>query len=272
MALLATHPGPLARYAVASGGTALITPAIAPVIAVPTTAGTGSEVGRGMGIGLADGRKGVFISQHLIPRVAVCDPELTLGLPRPLTAATGIDALAHGLEAFLSPAVNPPADAIALDGVARLARHLPRAVAVGTDAEARWQVMMGALEGAMCMWKGLGAAHAAAVPLDALGLHHGTLVGVLLPHAVRFVMPAVPAERLARLGAALGCDDPSTLPEWLAQLTMRLGLPAGLGALGVPESALDAAAKEAATSFFNLSAARRGEAPHYLALLRGAMG
>ena len=112
VALLVEHPQPLAQYAMVEGGVARITPAVAPLIAIPTTAGTGSEVGRGALITLADGRKLGLVSPHLIPKVAICDPELRLGLPPWLTAATGMDALAHCLETFLSPRVNPPAEAM----------------------------------------------------------------------------------------------------------------------------------------------------------------
>ncbi len=112
VALLVEHPQPLAQYAMVEGGVARITPAVAPLIAIPTTAGAGSEVGRGALITLADGRKLGLVSPHLIPKVAICDPELRLGLPPWLTAATGMDALAHCLETFLSPRVNPPAEAM----------------------------------------------------------------------------------------------------------------------------------------------------------------
>ncbi len=122
VALLATHAGPLEQYALIGGGLARITAKVAPLIAIPTTAGTGSEVGRGALITLNDGRKLGFISPHMIPKIALCDPELTLGLPARLTAATGMDALTHCIETYLSPRVNPPADAIAW-----MALHAPHA-------------------------------------------------------------------------------------------------------------------------------------------------
>src|SRR5215210_7593118 len=124
VAILATHPEPLARYAAIEGGLGRITDRVAPVIAIPTTAGTGSEVGRAALITLADGRKLGFISPNIFPKRALCDPELTLGLPPFLTAATGLDAFSHCVEAFLSPRYNPPAEAIALDGAARIMRQL----------------------------------------------------------------------------------------------------------------------------------------------------
>jgi alcohol dehydrogenase class IV len=134
VALMATHEGPLEQYAVIAGGLARITPRMAPVIAIPTTAGTGSEVGRASLITLRDGRKLGFISPHMIPRVALCDPELTLGLPPSLTAATGMDALTHCIETYLSPRVNPPAEAIAIDGAGRAARWIRTAFTDGPTA------------------------------------------------------------------------------------------------------------------------------------------
>ncbi|MFO0206480.1 MAG: iron-containing alcohol dehydrogenase, partial [Betaproteobacteria bacterium] len=126
VAILATHPGALADYATILGGSPRITAAAAPLIAIPTTAGTGSEVARGAILILDDGRKLGFHSWHLVPKVALCDPELTLGLPPRLTAATGMDAVAHCIETYLSKAVNPPADAIALDGLRRGIGHIER--------------------------------------------------------------------------------------------------------------------------------------------------
>jgi 4-hydroxybutyrate dehydrogenase len=265
VALLATHTGTLAEYRV--GGPRTVTRAIAPVISLPTTAGTGSEIGRGAGITLnGGGAKAVFISVYLIPPVAICDPELTASMPPALAAGTGIDALSHCLEAFLSPAVNPPADAVALDGIRRLARHLPDAVARRSN-DARWQTMMGAIEGGMAMWKGLGAAHALSMPLDEVGLHHGTVVGVLLPHAIRFVAASVYPERMASLSGALGGGDPA---DRLAELNTHIGLPPGLRAMGIAEGALPAFAAAAAASPFNQTSARPTGPDGYLSILREA--
>lgn len=120
VALLATHAGTLEQYAMIYGGLDRITAAVAPIIAIPTTAGTGAEVGRAALLTLDDGRKLGIISPHLIPKRAICDPELTLGLPAMLTAATGLDALSHCIETLCSPRINPPAEAIALDGAGRI--------------------------------------------------------------------------------------------------------------------------------------------------------
>ncbi|MCK5276627.1 MAG: iron-containing alcohol dehydrogenase, partial [Alphaproteobacteria bacterium] len=145
VALMATHEGPLEQYAAILGGMAKITPAVAPLVAIPTTAGTGSEVGRAALITLRDGRKLGFIAPHMIPNVAICDPELTVGLPAGLTAATGMDALTHCIETFISPRDNVPADAIAIDGAGRAMKWIEKAVADGADRDARWNMMMASL-------------------------------------------------------------------------------------------------------------------------------
>lgn len=271
VALLATHDGPLESFLARSAGESRITDAVAPIIAIPTTAGTGSEIGRGAGITLDSGEKEVFLSPNLVPRVAICDPELTHGLPAWLTAATGIDAFSHAFEAYLSPAVNPPADAIALDAIRRLWEWLPRAVSDGTNREARWNVMMGALEAAMTTWKGLGLSHALSMPFDDLGLHHGTVVGVLLPHTVGFLRTVVPAERMTAVSAALG-STPESLSADLIAFTGRLSLPNGLQALGVDRSKLVDFSVLAAASAFNGSAPGDATAADYTQMALEAMG
>lgn len=263
-ALLCTHPGPLADYSTARSGSGRIGKDIAPVISVPTTAGTGSEIGRGAGVALDDGGiKAIFLSVNLVPKVAICDPELTLTLPAGMTAGSGIDALGHCLEAYLSPAINPPVDAIALDGIRRIAKHLRSAVHDPGNRESRWQVMMGAVEGGMCFWKGLGAAHALSIPLDVHGLHHGTLIGMLLPSALRFARPVI-GERFEPLDDIFG----EPIEDGLEKLNADIGLPRSLSGLGVPEAALAAIAAEAAANVFNATSARRGTAEDYLQMLR----
>jgi 4-hydroxybutyrate dehydrogenase len=247
VALLATHAPPLVQYAAVEGGVARITAAVAPLIAIPTTAGTGSEVGRASVVVLNDGRKLGFLSPHLLPKVALCDPDLTLGLPPLLTAATGMDAMAHCIETFLSPLVNPPAEAIALDGLARAGAYLERATRDGSDREARWNMMMSAMEGAMAFQKGLGAVHALSHPLGALpglALHHGTLNAVLLPAVLRFNAGHV-GGKLERIAQALGLAAGAHVAQAIADLNARLGLPAGLKSMGVPHGALDGIAAAA---------------------------
>lgn len=268
IALLATHQGPLVRFLARTGGSASIG-RLAPIVAVPTTAGTGSEIGRGASVTLDDGEKGVFLSPQLVPVAAVCDPELTIGLPPRLTAATGIDAFTHAFEAFTSAAYNPPADAIALDAIARIRAMLPRAVSQGGDLEVRSEVMMGATEAAMTTWKGLGATHALSMPFDDLGLHHGTVVGVVLPHTVRSLRRAVPAERFERLCAALD-SSPDGLEDDLLAFARSLGLPGGLAELGVDRGFLPTAAAIAETTPFNQTVPRRLSTAEYLQIAEAA--
>jgi 4-hydroxybutyrate dehydrogenase len=246
VALLATHPGPLIDYAAVHGGVERITARVIPTIAIPTTAGTGSEVGRAAMINV-DGRKLDFISPHLFPARALCDPALTFGLPPHLTAATGMDALTHCIETFLSPLVNPPAEAIALDGVERAARWIEEATANGRSRPARWNMMMASMEGALTFQKGLGAVHAMAHPLGALEglpLHHGTLNAVLLPAALRFNEPAAP-DKYERLRRVIGVAADADLAAWVTQLNGRLGLPNDLAAMGVPADLLPRIAEHA---------------------------
>ncbi|HYC14969.1 MAG TPA: iron-containing alcohol dehydrogenase, partial [Stellaceae bacterium] len=174
VALLATHPGNLGDYGIRGGGSEKIG-AIAPVLAIPTTAGTGAEVGRAATLTLETGRKIACVNLKLIPKAVLCDPELTLSLPPMMTAATGMDALSHGIESFLSTLENPPAAAIAVDCIERAVTYLPRAFRDGSDRKARWEMLMAALEGGLTFQKSLGAVHALSHPLGALGHHHGTL-------------------------------------------------------------------------------------------------
>ena len=238
VALLATQGGPLEKYAAIHGGQGRIAAGIAPLIAVPTTAGTGSEVGRGALITLGDGRKLGLISPHLIPVAALCDPELTLGLPAQLTAATGMDAMTHCIETFLSPSINPPADAIALDGAARAARWIEVAVRDGSNLEARWHMMMASLQGGLTFQKGLGAVHSMSHPLGglrAVSLHHGTLNAVILPAVLRFNRSHAQA-KFEQLARAMEVPAGQDLADFITALNARLGLPSSLREMGVTDA------------------------------------
>ena len=234
VAVAATHDGPLTHYATIEGGSPRIGTNVAPLIAIPTTAGTGSEVARGAIIIVDDGRKLGFHSWHLVPKVAICDPELTLGLPPGLTAATGMDAMAHCVETYLSKAVNPPADAIAFDGLRRASRFIERAVSDGSHREARWQMMSASMQGAMAFQKGLGAVHSLSHALGALPVrpHHGTLNAVLLPEVVKFNEVAVP-DKVKDIAEVFGRLEGAGLADALRELNRRIGLPSGLGAMGI---------------------------------------
>ena len=240
VAIAATHEGPLKTYATIEGGSPKITERAVPLIAVPTTAGTGSEVARGAILIIDDGRKLGFHSWHIVPKSAICDPELTLGLPAGLTAATGMDAIAHCMETFMAAPFNPPADGIALDGLQRAWAHIERATRDGTDREARLNMMSASMQGAMAFQKGLGCVHSLSHSLGGVNprLHHGTLNAMFLPAVIRFNADAENVKRenrLSRMAQAMGLKGGSAddVAEAVRDMNVRLGLPTGLGAMGV---------------------------------------
>jgi len=244
VAILATHEGPLKHYATIEGGSPRISERVAPLIAVPTTSGTGSEVARGAIIIVDDHRKLGFHSWGLVPKTAICDPELTMGLPPKLTAATGMDAIAHCMETFMSAAFNPPADGIALDGLERGWSHIERATRDGSDREARLNLMSASMQGAMAFQKGLGCVHSLSHSLGGVDprLHHGTLNALFLPAVVRFnaQAPSVQKDRrLDRMARAMGVGSGSEIPDAIRAMSARLGLPSGLAAVGVERSQFD---------------------------------
>ena len=214
---------------------------IAPVVAVPTTAGTGSEVGRaGVVTQEATHTKKVIFHPKMMPRVVICDPELTVGMPPSITMGTGMDALAHCLEAYCAPSYHPMAEGIAVEGMRLIFVNLPKAVANGNDVEARAHMMSAAAMGAAAFQKGLGAIHALSHPVGALyNTHHGTTNGTFMPYVLVFNRPAIEAkiERLAGyLGIAGGFDG---FLAAVLDLRKKTGVPHDLKGLGVDGSRVD---------------------------------
>jgi alcohol dehydrogenase class IV len=238
--LCATHPGPLAQYDDAKGGSDRVVLAMPPMLALPTTAGTGSEVGRSAVATMRDtGKKTIFFAPALIPNVAILDPLLTLSMPPHITAATGFDALTHCIEAYCTNMDHPMASAIAVEGIALCAASLVQAVRHGDDVAARSNMLKAATFGGVAFQKGLGACHSLAHPLSAEhGMHHGLANALCLPAVLDFNR-AVATNKLARIARKLGVrgDEDETLAFECAgavrALRHAVGLPEGLASAGI---------------------------------------
>jgi 4-hydroxybutyrate dehydrogenase len=234
--LMVSHPGRLADYDLTRGGQDRIKASVPPMVAIPTTAGTGSEAGRGTLIQLqATGRKTIALSNYLLPSTAICDPELTRGLSPVLTAGTGMDAFTHCVESYLSTTFHPICDGIAVEGLRYISKGLETAVRDGSNAEARTAMMMGALLGGISFHKGLGIVHSLSHALGSVGrVHHGTINAILLPHALRFNRDAA-GPRMADLAGRLGLGRAGDAAGHLVTLTelllARMPLPRRLGQL-----------------------------------------
>lgn len=267
IAVLATNPPPLWDYCNRHASPrAIVAPP--PLVLMPTTAGTGSEVGRSAVIVFENGIKAGVRCPEIVT-LAICDPELTLGLPPKITASTGADALSHCIETYCSPTVNPLADAIALDGMRRIFAHLERAVRDGADRDARWNMMMGSVEGAVCFQKGMGAVHALSHPLGALGFHHGTLNGIFLPHVLAYNRAWL-GDKLAQIALAAGEPNDADVPARLRHLNQAVGLPARLRDIGVDEASLEAVAGLALDDNAHKTNPRPLRKEDYLAILHDA--
>lgn len=215
---------------------------IAPIVAVPTTAGTGSEVGRaGVILDQDAGVKKIIFHPKMLPALVILDPELTLGLPPHVTAATGMDALSHCLEAYCAPGFHPMADGIAAEGMKQIRSWLPRAVEEGGDVEARGHMLVAASMGATAFQKGLGGMHALSHPIGALlGTHHGLTNAVLMPYVLAFNRAGI-EERLGRLAGYIGLEDASfeAFLDWIVELREQVGIPHTLPELGVSPADLE---------------------------------
>ena len=273
VAVLAKHEGMLSEYAV--GGKPI--GSSAPIIAIPTTAGTGSEVSNGSVVVMKDGRKLIMASPEIVPKTAICDPELSMGLPPALTAGTGMDAMTHCIEAILSPQINPPAEAVGLDGIERGigGGALEVAVRDGSNRQARWDMMMAASEGAMAFTKGLGVVHAMSHACGArrdLHLHHGTLNGVILPAILRFNRGHVDDYKYPRIARAMGLGASADIADHIERLNERINLPPSLGAMGVTEEMIPSLTAHCLGDICHILAPRQPTEEEYRELFLEAIG
>jgi alcohol dehydrogenase class IV len=213
---------------------------IPPIIGVPTTSGTGSEVGRASVIvNEIEHKKAIIFHPKMLPALVILDPELTLGLPTALTAATGMDALSHNLEAFCSPGYHPMAEGIAIEGIRLIKTYLPTAVADGSNIEARTQMIVASAMGATAFQRGLGAMHALAHPLGATyDAHHGMLNAILMPYVLK-ANQSVIDERISRLARYLDLDPSfDAFMDWILTLRKEVGIHHKLSAIIPDDSRL----------------------------------
>jgi alcohol dehydrogenase class IV len=231
IALMAVHPGNVMEYAWDHPKVRPIENPLPHFVALPTTAGTGSEVGRSSVISEDETHvKKIVFSAALLAKAVFADPELTLGLPKGVTAATGMDALTHNIESYLSPAYHPLCDGIALEGVRIAARALPLVVKNPGNLEARGEMMMASMMGAIAFQKDLGAVHSCAHALSTVAdLHHGLANGIMIDHVMKFNRPAA-EEKMKELARVVGASD---LVSYLTALKNEIGIPAKLGLVGV---------------------------------------
>jgi len=269
----ATHPGPIVDYL---RDPSRITAGVAPYMTVPTTAGTGAEVTFGGGIHPEPGAHQLGIrSSHVKPDLAICDPNLTLTLPSALTAATGMDAFGHCVEGFLSINENAPAEAIALDGIVRVMDYVERAIADGSDREARSHMMMAALQGGFAIYMGLGPIHTLGHFFANSPLHHGALITASAPPVMRFYAANADdalTAKLARLRESMGLAPGADIAAAIADLNTRLGLSNSVRALGYPDTDPDFLAGLAMEVHFNATAPRAPDRAEYRDIIVDALG
>jgi alcohol dehydrogenase class IV len=276
VAVMGAHEGPLKTYAVIEGGLEKITARTFPTIAIPTTAGTGSEVGRAAIIILDDGRKVGLLSPYLVPKAAIVDPELTMSLPPMLTAATGMDAISHCIETFLAPSFNPPADGIALEGLRRGWANIRLAVEEPGNRDARANMAIVATMGAMAFQKGLGCVHSLSHSLGGLNpkLHHGTLNAIFMPPVLAFNRSAktsVDENKYARLADSMGLAADVDIGAAIEDMTRAIGLPTRLSQLGVTADLFDKVVKGALADHSHRTNPRDATADDYHAMLQAAL-
>ena len=268
LAMRAFQPGPISQY---DRRPDRITPETSPLITIPTTAGTGAEVTGGAGVHPDPETPSMNIgSPFLQAKAAICDPELTMTLPPTLTAGTGMDALNQCIEGYLSVAVNPPIDAIALDGLLRAYTYIERAVQDGSDREARRQMLMAALEGGISIGKGLGPGHAIANTFGDRGFHHGILVTVSMPSVLRF-LDQYAGEKMKVLAEVMGLEGADTVADAVERLNARIGLPKNLREMGYVPEDLGKLAEICADSVFNRNSPHPPAKEEYMEILGQAL-
>jgi alcohol dehydrogenase class IV len=241
VAVMGVHSGHVLEYVWDHPKVRPIENAVPYFVALPTTSGTGSEVGRSSVVSEDDTHiKRIVFSPKILARVVFADPELTLALPAKVTAATGMDALTHNVESYLSPAYHPLCDGIALEGTRIAARALATAVLEPSNLGARSDMMMSSMMGAIAFQKDLGAVHSCAHALGAVcDLHHGLANALMIEPVMRFNLEAVPA-KFAELGHVVGAGSAEAFVPWLAALKARIGIPTGLAAVGVKRDQIPA--------------------------------
>ncbi|MBR0755279.1 iron-containing alcohol dehydrogenase [Bradyrhizobium jicamae] len=268
VAVLGAHSGRAETYV---GHSERITNGASPLIVLPTTAGTGSEASPDAGIHPDSCSISSGISSPLVvPKVAICDPALTATLPKWLTAATGLDALSHCIEGYLSTTIAPPIDAMALDGIRRIWQYLPRATMDGTDLVARSEVMMAAFEGGAAIAKGLGPGHAIAISCGDQGLHHGVLSALGLIASLELMQEHVP-DRVRNVGDAMGLEPRSSVAAEIRALMTKLELPTSLAQLGYEVADLDALAHRASVSHFNQTSPFIPDTQEFVQMISGIL-
>ena len=254
-----------------------ITANVAPYITIPTTAGTGAEITFGGGIHPEPNTPAFGIrSIHVRPDLAICDPEYTMTLPARLTAATGMDALTHCVEGFLSNNSNPPIEAIALDGTWRVIKYIDKAVIDGNDREARSQMSMAALEGGMSIYMGLGPIHALSMTFGDSPLHHGTLVTVAMPAVMRFYNHRIKGNALERIASAMGLtadkESGNRIADAVAETNARLGLPSTVKEMGYDKDDIEKMVRDSCESHFNMTAPIRPNGEEYEKIIIEVLG
>ena len=274
IALRVHHPDDLFKYDDLIGGDVYVTEPVPYFVTIPTTAGTGSEVGRSAIISDdVTHQKKILFSPRLMARMVFADPELTLDLPAPVTAATGMDALTHNIEAYLAKNFHPLCDGLALAGTRLVGKHLERAVN-SPDLESRAGMLMASMMGAIAFQKGLGVVHSTAHPLSSkYDTHHGLANAVMIPYGIEFNSD-VAAERLTTLAVLLGLKQPSAraVVIWLHELNTKIGIPNHLGALGVPENDLGELADLAFADFAHPNNPKPVTRADFLKIYQRALG